>query len=47
LGQQLVPKTSIPENSFIIPLTFQHPGTIILKVVTSRSQELTFGIQLY
>ncbi len=47
LGQQLVPKTSIPANTFTIPLTFQHPGTIVLKVVTSTSQELTFGIQLY
>lgn len=45
LGQQLVPETNISGNSFTIPRTFQHTGTIILKVVTSKSQELTFGIQ--
>jgi Rieske Fe-S protein len=46
-GQQIVPFTTVLEKRFAIPVSFTQHGTVILKLVSSRNQEMFFDIQLF
>jgi hypothetical protein len=46
-GQQVVPFTAVTEKRFTIPVPFTQHGTVILKLVSRRKQEMVFDIQLF